>query len=254
MSKLLVFVVAFVSILGLTLVFPGLPPGEILLSFLGISFDSLSFLGISGTLLISGIINGVFWGLIFLGFYVLVNRVSRKKDLPPMPTQPYIPEPVPLKTEVSYPTKKPVPKIIKRKTFVSLDQEIETIEGIGPTYGTRFRRMGIRVVEDLLRAGSTRKRRQELATELGVSPKTLLKWVYRADFFRLKGIGKQYSSLLESAGVNTMTDLSRRNPKNLYLLLKETNQEKNLVKRIPPLSLIQDWVRNAKTLKTMVLS
>ena len=191
--------------------------------------------------------------LIFLGFYALANRVSRREDLPPMPIQPYIPESVPLKKEVNYPEKS-APVVIKRKTFVPLDQEIETIEGIGPTYGDRFRRMGIRVVEDLLRAGSTRKRRRELASELGVAPKTLLKWVYRADFFRLKGIGKQYSSLLESAGVNTMNDLSRRNSKNLYLLLKETNKEKNLVKRIPPLSLIQNWVDNAKMLKTMVLS
>jgi len=253
MSKLLVFTVAFVAILGLTLIFPILPPGEILFNFLGISFESWSIIGISGNILVTGIINGVFWGLIFLGFYVLANRVSRREDLPPMPIQPYIPESVPLKKDVNYPEKS-APVVIKRKTFVPLDQEIETIEGIGPTYGDRFRRMGIRVVEDLLRAGSTRKRRRELASELGVAPKTLLKWVYRADFFRLKGIGKQYSSLLESAGVNTMNDLSRRNSKNLYLLLKETNKEKNLVKRIPPLSLIQNWVDNAKMLKTMVLS
>jgi hypothetical protein len=106
----------------------------------------------------------------------------------------------------------------------------------------------------LLRAGSTKKRRRELASELGVAPKTLLKWVYRADFFRLRGIGKQYSSLLESAGVNTVVDLSRRNPKTLYSLLKETNKEKNLVKRIPPLSQIQNWIVDAKTLKTVILS
>jgi predicted flap endonuclease-1-like 5' DNA nuclease len=253
MSKLLVFTVAFVAILGLTLIFPILPPGEILFNLMGISVESLSIIGISGNVLVAGIINGAFWGLIFLGFYALANRISNREDLPPMPTQPYIPEPVPLKTEVVYPAK-PAPVVIKRKTFVPLDQEIETIEGIGPTYGNKFRRMGIRVVEDLLCAGSTRKRRLELASELGVAPKTLLKWVYRADFFRLRGIGKQYSSLLESAGVNTVNDLSRRNPKNLYLLLKETNKEKNLVKRIPPLSLIQDWVDNSKMLKTMVLS
>ena len=220
---------------------------------MSISIDSWSIIGISGHVLITGIINGVFWGLIFLGFYVLTNKISKREDLPPMPKQPYIPDPIPSKTEVVY-TKKTAPVVIKRKTFVSLDQEIETIEGIGPTYGDKFRKMGIRVVEDLLRAGSTRKRRLELASELGVAPKTLLKWIYRADFFRLKGIGKQYSSLLESAGVNTVTDLSRRNPKNLYLLLKETNKEKNLVKRIPPLSLIQDWIDNSKMLKTMVLS
>jgi predicted flap endonuclease-1-like 5' DNA nuclease len=250
MSKVLIFAVGFVAILGLSFLFPILPPGEILSNLLGISFD-WSVFGVSGNTLIISVINGFFWGLLFVGFYALANHVSKREDLPPMPIQPYIPEPVPAKTEEKIPKK---PLIIKRKTFVPLDQEIETIEGIGPTYGNRLRRKGIRVVEDLLRAGSTKKKRRDLSTELNVSSKTLLKWVYRADFFRLKGIGKQYSSLLESAGVNTVTNLSRRNPENLYLLLKETNKEKNLVKRIPHLGLIQNWVEDAKLLKTMVLS
>lgn len=254
MSKVLVFAIAFVAILGLTLILPFLPPGEILFNVLGISIDTWSILGISGVTLINGVINGLFWGLLILGFYIVANRISQKEALPPMPTPTYIPEPVPQKTEDIYPAKKPAPRIVKRRTYVTLDQEIETIEGIGPTYGNRFRRMGIRIVEDLLRAGSTKNRRRELASELGVAPKTLLKWVYRADFFRLRGIGKQYSSLLESAGVNTVADLSRRNPKNLYLLLKETNKEKNMVKRIPPLSQIQNWIVDAKTLKTVILS
>lgn len=253
MSKLLVFTVTFFSILGLTLIFPFFPPGEQLLNLLGISFESWLIFGISGTIIVSGIINGVFWGLILVGIYVLVSLATRKEDLPPMPTPPFIPEPVPEKIEDIYP-KKPAPLVIKRKTFVPLDQEIETIEGIGPTYGSRLRKVGIRVVEDLLRAGSTKKKRRELALEIGVAPKILLRWVYRADFFRLRGIGQQYSSLLETAGVNAVTDLSGRNPKNLYLLLKETNKKKNLVRRIPPLSLIQDWIENAKKLKTMILS
>ena len=101
MSKLLVFIVAFVAILGLTFIFNILPPGEILFNFLGISFESWSIIGISGNILVTGIINGVFWGLVFLGFYALANRVSRREDLPPMPIQPYIPESVPLKKEVN---------------------------------------------------------------------------------------------------------------------------------------------------------
>ncbi|MBY9013639.1 MAG: DUF4332 domain-containing protein [Candidatus Lokiarchaeota archaeon] len=170
-----------------------------------------------------------------------------------MPTPSYIPESVPPKIQSSTARKVP-PKIIKRKTYVTLDQDIETIEGIGPAYGSKFRNINIKIVEDLLRAGSTKKSRRALSVELGVAPKTILKWVYRADFFRLRGIGKQYSSLLESAGVNTVTDLSSRNPKNLYMILKKTNDEKNMVKRMPPISLIQDWVESAKNLKTIILS
>ena len=248
MSKVLVFTIAFIAIFGLTLIIPSLPLGEQLLGYFGFMANWSFFGMISGATLVNGIVNGIFWGLLILGFYIIASRVSRKDTLPPMPRPSYIPEHVPEKTEKKYPTKKPAPRIVKRRTFVPLDQEIETIEGIGPTYGSRFRSKGIRIIEDLLRVGSTKKRRRELANDLGVAPKTLLKWVYRADFFRLRGIGKQYSSLLESAGVNTVVDLSRRNPKNLHSLLKETNMEKNLVRRIPHLSQIENWIEDAKKL------
>jgi hypothetical protein len=80
----------------------------------------------------------------------------------------------------------------------------------------------------------------------------LLKWVYRADFFRIRGIGTQYSALLESAGVHTVTALSRRDPKNLYAKLREINRKKNLVRRIPPYRTVQRWIKSAKNLKRIV--
>ena len=98
MSKLLVFTVTFFSILGLTLIFPFLPPGDLLLTFLNISFESWSIFGISGTVIVSGIINGILWGLIFAGIYVVYRTVTREA-LPPMPSPQYIPAPVPPKTE-----------------------------------------------------------------------------------------------------------------------------------------------------------
>jgi len=253
MSKVLVFAISFFLILILTIIFPMLPPGEAIYNLFGISLINWSIMGLSGLNLIYGLINGLFGGLLILVFFIVISHTS-KDALPPMPTPSYIPEPTPHKIQDTLPEKKRPPKIIKRKTYVTLDQDIETIEGIGPAYGSKFRNINIKIIEDLLRAGSTKKRRKELSVELGVAPKTMLKWVYRADFFRLRGIGKQYSSLLESAGVNTVTHLSRRNPKNLYMLLKKTNEEKRMVKRIPPISLIQDWVECAKNLKTIILS
>ena len=40
-----------------------------------------------------------------------------------------------------------------------------------------------------------------LAKQTGISESVILKWVNMADLFRVKGIGKQYSELLEKAGV-----------------------------------------------------
>jgi len=251
-SKMLgavVFAAAFLCLLGITLGVPAIPPGEIIYPFLGIPEMTYSIFGISGVVLVNGIINGVVWGVIVWMIYALGRRASKREVIPPMsvPVYTHIPAPTSLRRGV-----KRSRKVRKRESFVPLDQDIETIEGIGPTYGNRLRNSGVEIVENLLRVGSTRNGRRALAIKVGVAPATMHKWVYRADFFRIRGIGKQYSSLLESAGVNTVTDLSRRNPKNLYDRLRETNREKNLVRRTPPYKMIKGWTKSAKNLKRIV--
>ena len=246
MSGAVVFVVAFLLLLGITLGVPSLPPGDILYDFLGIPEITYSILGISGEDLMNGIINGVFWGIGISMIYSL-GRASKRKVI--------VYRPVSVPAPASMPPAPPAirsPNVRKRKTYVPLDQSIETIEGIGPTYGSRLRNSGVKVVGDLLRVGSTRRGRRDLSDEVGVDPTTIFKWVNRADFFRIRGVGKQYSDLLGSAGVNTVMELSRRNPKNLYENLRETNRERNLVRRTPPLKMVEGWIQSAKKLKRMV--
>jgi predicted flap endonuclease-1-like 5' DNA nuclease len=256
MTKAIVFVIAFLCLFAVTIVIPALPPGNMISNFVGIPATT-SILGISGAVIVNGIINGLVWGIIAFIVYALGSRPSKKKSLPPLmsPTYPTVPPPTPAPVTTSVtmsrkPREKKPP--LKRKTYITLDQDVETIEGIGPTYGNKLRNAGVRVVEDLLIAGSTRSRRRILANKIGVAQGTLLKWVYRADFFRIRGIGTQYSALLESAGVNTVTDLSRRNAKNLYAKLREVNRRKNLVRRVPPYRTVQVWIRRAKSLKRIV--
>jgi len=69
-----------------------------------------------------------------------------------------------------------------------------------------------------------------------------------ADLFRVNGIGEEYSDLLEEAGVDTVPELAQRNPVNLHATLIDVNQTKNLVRRLPSLSMVEDWVRQAKGL------
>ncbi len=129
---------------------------------------------------------------------------------------------------------------------------IEQISGIGPTYGERLRSLGIRTKEALLKAGATPQGRQELAEKVGVSADTILKWVNRADLMRITGIGEQYSDLLEAAGVDTVVELARRNPENLYQKLVEVNAEKGLVRRLPNPAMVADWIEKAKGLERAV--
>jgi PAS domain-containing protein len=79
-----------------------------------------------------------------------------------------------------------------------------------------------------------------------------LAWVNKADLFRVKGIGTQYADLLEKAGVDTVVELGKRKPENLLEKMKQTNEEKKLVRQLPTLKKVQDWVEQAKALPRAV--
>ena len=125
---------------------------------------------------------------------------------------------------------------------------LTTIEGIGEVYSQQLAEMGIQTTEQLLEKGSSPAGRKELVEKTGISSSLILKWVNRADLFRIKGVGEEYSDLLEIAGVDTVPELAQRNAENLYQKVVEANQEKNLVRRLPPQSAVRDWIEQAKKL------
>jgi predicted flap endonuclease-1-like 5' DNA nuclease len=126
------------------------------------------------------------------------------------------------------------------------------IEGIGPVYATKLAKAGIRSVEGLLKEGASPKGRKEIAAASGVEQTQVLEWVNRADLYRIKGIGKQYSDLLEKAGVDTVVELSKRVAGNLYAKMVEVNQAKNLVNGMPGLKKVEGWIAQAKKLPRVV--
>ena len=130
--------------------------------------------------------------------------------------------------------------------------KIIDIEGIGKVYAEKLAEAGLTTVEALLKAGASPKGRQALAEETGISGKLILEWVNLADLFRIKGVGEEYSDLLEEAGVDTVPELAQRNAENLYTKLVETNAAKELVRRLPTQSQVADWIQQAKTLPRVV--
>ena len=129
---------------------------------------------------------------------------------------------------------------------------IEKIEGIGPKNAAALAKAGIKTTEGLLKAGATKKGRQALAEATKISETNILGWVNRADLMRVKGVGEEYSDLLEKAGVDTVKELRNRNAANLWKAMKEVNNKKNLVRALPSQSSVEAWVAQAKQLDPVV--
>jgi len=126
------------------------------------------------------------------------------------------------------------------------------IEGIGPAYKKKLKAVGVHTTETLLEVGGTPKGRKELAEKTGIGDALILEWVNLSDLYRVKGVGSEYSDLLEEAGVDTIVELSKRVGKNLFEKMVEVNEKKKLVRKMPTEAQVTDWVAQAKKLPRKV--
>jgi len=130
--------------------------------------------------------------------------------------------------------------------------KLSKVEGIGEVYAQKLRATGITTTQALLEKGASSQGRTEIAEKTGISERLILEWVNHVDLFRIKGVGEEYSDLLEEAGVDTVPELAQRNPEHLHQKLVAVNQEKKLVRQLPTRSQVSDWIEQAKRLPRVI--
>lgn len=126
------------------------------------------------------------------------------------------------------------------------------IEGIGEVYAKKLADAGIKSLEALLKAGALPAGRKEIAEKSGIAHEKILEWVNHADLFRIKGVASEYADLLEEAGVDTVVELAQRKAENLFEKLIAVNKEKELVRQLPTLKAVTNWVEQAKKLDRII--
>lgn len=130
--------------------------------------------------------------------------------------------------------------------------KIIEIEGVGESYAKKLQEAGVKTTDDLLAKAATKKGREALAEETGISEKLILKWANHADLFRIKGVAGQFAELLEAAGVDTVKEFRHRVAANLQPKLVEVNDQKNLCNRVPSVAEIQKMIDQAKEMESMI--
>jgi predicted flap endonuclease-1-like 5' DNA nuclease len=130
--------------------------------------------------------------------------------------------------------------------------KIIDIEGIGPAFAEKLQAAGCQTTDDLLRAGATKAGRASLAAQTGINEGMILEWVNAADLMRIKGVGSEFSDLLEAAGVDSPAELAQRNAANLAQTFGELDMARNTTRRIPSEKEVAGWIDQAKKLNKVV--
>ena len=131
---------------------------------------------------------------------------------------------------------------------------INSINVMSHVEATRLRRARVKTIVTFLQIAATRSGRALLSKETGISSPKLLHWAKRAELMRVKNLGRDYADLLESVGVESVTELKRRNATSLYEAMIKMNTKTNIVDRIPSEKRVNGWIQEAKEIKTTVTS
>ena len=71
---------------------------------------------------------------------------------------------------------------------------------------------------------------------------------------KIKNLGKDYADLLEAVGVESVSDLKRRNPESLHEMMNGINKRKKIVDRMPSLKRVTRWIDDSKDIVITVSS
>ncbi len=131
--------------------------------------------------------------------------------------------------------------------------KIDEIEGIGPTNAAKLGEAGVSTTDELLQWGANKAGRSSLEETTGISSKLILEWVNHVDLMRIKGVGSEYSDLLEAAGVDSPSELAQRNAASLANTFQEVVAARpGIVRQIPSEATVAGWITESKDLPKVV--
>jgi len=133
-----------------------------------------------------------------------------------------------------------------------MPSSISELDGLGPGFAMKLKKVGIRTTEKLLETAKSVKGRRMLAEKTEIDQEQLLRVVNHIDRMRIRGVGQEYSELLEAAGVVTVKALRYRNPARLAQAMAEANMKRKLVHVLPSEQTIERWIDYAKQLPVKI--
>jgi predicted flap endonuclease-1-like 5' DNA nuclease len=133
-----------------------------------------------------------------------------------------------------------------------MPSSLSDLDGLGPSFAVKMKKVGIRTTEKLLETAKSLKGRQMLSEKTEIDEQQLLRVANLIDRMRIKGVGQEYSELLEAVGVVTVKELRYRNPARLAQAMATANVKRKLVRVLPSENTIGRWIDHAKKLPVKI--
>lgn len=129
--------------------------------------------------------------------------------------------------------------------------DVNELKGVSHELAAALHALGLGSTAQFLATMGQPAARAELAAALGVECDLLVRLANRANLLRIPGVDERAADLLALAGVDTVAELSRRIPENLYVKLILVAGRRQL-SDLPRLDELQRWVQEARQLERVI--
>ena len=126
--------------------------------------------------------------------------------------------------------------------------DLTEIKSLNDEYLPKLRQAGITTRAALLEKGTSPEGQSAISHKTGIPLSLISQWVRHAEFLRLKGMSGVYAELLDAAGVDSVTELTKCTAETLHQKFLDVNAAKRLSRILPILAQIRDWIEQAKDL------
>ncbi len=124
--------------------------------------------------------------------------------------------------------------------------EVEEIEGIGPAYGKKFRKLGISTTCDFAKAYlGNNKAIKKAAKVTGIDFDAIRAWASMADLMRIAGVGGQEAEIMQTVGVDSKDEFAKISLNSLHSKMTEYNSKHQIVPTVPTLEMLKELVKKA---------
>ncbi len=128
--------------------------------------------------------------------------------------------------------------------------KIIDIEGIGEKYAKTLGKASVENVEDLIPLKW--REIKDLANTTSISLKLIEKWQDQAELMTIKGIGPEYSEVLNKVGIDSTQELAYRNPKNtLESIVEFDKKQPDVIRKIPKVEDVEGWIKEAQDINNV---
>ena len=142
--------------------------------------------------------------------------------------------------------------------LVKSEQSIEVItsyslkemKGLVQTFVDKLAKLNIKTTEDILRIGANAKNRQTLIKHTSMSERSLVRLVHQADICRVPSMGPENAAMLELLGINTLADMLKWKPLDLYNKVQQSKIKLNQtgIMFLPTKGQVNIWFEEAANL------